>query len=121
MSILVTIPKTLLLSNFKYPGAIKLSGYRKKVMKALKTVSAFLKKAARPVVQAVDRLAHSPLAVAVVGFVTAGVAAAVAQGTGTDATTIASNAYAAFGTIAPITITIAGFYVILHLAKRVVS
>jgi hypothetical protein len=39
----------------------------------------------------------------------------------TDATVIATNANTAFGTIAPITITIAGFYVILHLAKRVVK
>jgi hypothetical protein len=39
----------------------------------------------------------------------------------TDATVIATNASTAFGTIAPITITIAGFYVILHLAKRVVK
>jgi hypothetical protein len=46
---------------------------------------------------------------------------ASAQGTGTDALAIATNAYTAFGTIAPITITIAGFYVILHLAKRVVK
>lgn len=38
----------------------------------------------------------------------------------TDATTIATDAQTAFSTIAPITITIAGFYVILKLAKRVV-
>jgi len=39
----------------------------------------------------------------------------------TDATVIATNASDAFVVIAPITITIAGFYVILHLAKRVVK
>jgi len=39
----------------------------------------------------------------------------------TDATVIATNAQTAFGVIAPITITIAGFYVILKIAKRVVS
>lgn len=53
-----------------------------------------------------------------VGVVTvAGGAVASAQ---TDATVIATNAQTAFGTIAPITITIAGFYVILRIAKRVV-
>jgi hypothetical protein len=39
----------------------------------------------------------------------------------TDATVIATNAQDAFAIVAPITITIAGFYVILHLAKRVVK
>ena len=39
----------------------------------------------------------------------------------TDATSIATNAQTAFGIVAPITITIAGFYVILHLAKKVVK
>lgn len=38
----------------------------------------------------------------------------------TDATVIATNAETAFGVIAPITITIAGFYVILKIAKKVV-
>jgi|GEM_PF-5238214 len=38
----------------------------------------------------------------------------------TDATVIATNAQTAFGVIAPITITIAGFYVILKIAKKVV-
>jgi hypothetical protein len=54
----------------------------------------------------------------VVGFTVAGAAICQAQ---TDATVIATNAQTAFATIAPITITIAGFYVILHLAKRVVK
>ena len=54
----------------------------------------------------------------VAGAVTVGGAAvATAQ---TDATVIATNAQTAFGVIAPITITIAGFYVILRIAKRVV-
>lgn len=39
----------------------------------------------------------------------------------TDAVEIATSAQTAFATIAPITITIAGFYVILHLAKKVVK
>ena len=47
----------------------------------------------------------------------AGAAAATAQ---TDATVIATNAQTAFGVIAPITISICGFYVILKIAKRVV-
>ncbi|HVU27384.1 MAG TPA: hypothetical protein VHG71_06570 [Verrucomicrobiae bacterium] len=38
-----------------------------------------------------------------------------------DATTIATNANTAFATIAPITISIVGFYVILRLAKRTVK
>lgn len=37
----------------------------------------------------------------------------------TDATVIATNAQTAFAVIAPITITIAGFYVILSIARRV--
>lgn len=39
----------------------------------------------------------------------------------TDATVIATNAETAFEAIAPITIVIAGFYVILRLAKRVIG
>lgn len=39
----------------------------------------------------------------------------------TDATVIATNAQSAFNTIAPICVTIAGFWVILRLAKRVVK
>lgn len=39
----------------------------------------------------------------------------------TDATSIATDAQTAFGVIAPITITIVGFFVILRLAKRVVK
>ena len=39
----------------------------------------------------------------------------------TDATSIANSAQTAFGIIAPITITIVGFYVILKLAKRTVK
>jgi hypothetical protein len=53
--------------------------------------------------------------------VVAGVAgASVGAFAQTDATIIATNAQTAFGVIAPITITIAGFYVILKIAKRVV-
>ncbi len=46
---------------------------------------------------------------------------AVASAQSTDATSIATNAQTAFTTIAPITITIVGFYVILKLAKRTVK
>ena len=49
-----------------------------------------------------------------------GVTALASAQTGTDATVIATNAQVAFGVIAPITITIAGFYVILKIAKKVV-
>ena len=49
-----------------------------------------------------------------------GVTALASAQTGTDATIIATNAQVAFGVIAPITITIAGFYVILKIAKKVV-
>lgn len=55
-----------------------------------------------------------PLCVAV------GTVSAVVVQASTDATSIATDAQTAFGVIAPITITIAGFYVILHIAKRVV-
>jgi len=51
------------------------------------------------------------------GVLAAGAAVASAQ---TDATVIATNAQTAFAVIAPITITIAGFYVILKIAKKVV-
>lgn len=53
--------------------------------------------------------------------VAAGVLGAVAAQAQTDATVIATNASTAFSTVAPITITIVGFYVILKIAKRVVS
>ena len=56
------------------------------------------------------------LAVAVV----LGVGMQVTSYAQTDATVIATDAQTAFGTIAPITITIAGFYVILRIAKKVV-
>jgi hypothetical protein len=69
------------------------------------------------VVDFVDRNTRKVVAVVV------GVGAAVVGGLAqaqTDATVIATNAQTAFGVIAPITITIAGFYVILKIAKKVV-
>lgn len=54
-----------------------------------------------------------------IGAVVAGAAVSTAHAS-TDAIEIATNAQTAFGVIAPITITIAGFYVILRIAKRVV-
>lgn len=72
---------------------------------------------ARKVAGFVNRNANKVVrAVVVVGALAVG-SLAHAQ---TDATTIATNAQTAFVTIAPITITIAGFYVILKIAKRVV-
>jgi hypothetical protein len=85
-------------------------------MNILKTVGGYLKSAARSVVNFLDR--NSTKIVAGVSAAVLMVGQAFAQ---TDATTIATDAQAAFATIAPITITIAGFYVILHLAKRVVK
>ena len=76
-----------------------------------------LKNGVRQVVDFVDRNTRKVVAVVV------GVGAAVVGGLAqaqTDATVIATNAQTAFGVIAPITITIAGFYVILKIAKKVV-
>ena len=58
---------------------------------------------------------------ALVGAALAAPAAAFAQTAGPDATSIATNAQSAFNTIAPITIGIVGFYVILRIAKRTVK
>jgi hypothetical protein len=57
-----------------------------------------------------------PLCVAAFSVAGASMALAVDP----DATVIATGASTAFGVIAPITISIAGFYVILNIAKRVV-
>jgi hypothetical protein len=82
----------------------------KKIVNSLKT-------GLRDAVDFVDRKAGRALAIATgVGAIVAG---SVAQAQ-TDATVIATNAQTAFGVIAPITITIAGFYVILKIAKKVV-
>ncbi len=75
-----------------------------------------LKNVVRAGVNFVDRC-KTKLAVGL-GLAGAAVCTASAQ---TDATVIATNASDAFAVIAPITITIAGFYVILRIAKRVVS
>ena len=81
-------------------------------MKKLVTV------AAGAVVKIGDVIMHNGKKLLVVGFTVGGAALCEAQ---TDATVIATNAQTAFGVIAPITITIAGFYVILRIAKRVIS
>ncbi len=60
---------------------------------------------------------NAPRVGAVAGVLAVGALSAMAQ---TDATTIATDAQTAFGVVAPITITITGFYVILKIAKRVV-
>lgn len=73
--------------------------------------------AARGVLKVGDVIRRNGKAFTVVAVTAAGVALASAQ---TDATVIATNAQTAFGVIAPITITIAGFYVILKIAKKVV-
>lgn len=74
-----------------------------------------LRRCARAVVAFVDRSKTKALAVA--GAV--GLTGAIAHAQ-TDATVIATNAQTAFATVAPITITIVGFYVILRIAKRVI-
>ena len=76
-----------------------------------------LKNGLRKVVDYVDRNARKAVAAVVTVGALAVATVAHAQ---TDATVIATNAQTAFGVIAPITITIAGFYVILRIAKRVV-
>ena len=81
-------------------------------MKKLVTV------AAGAVVKLGDVIMHNGKKLLVVGLTVGGAALCQAQ---TDATVIATNAQTAFGVIAPITITIAGFYVILRIAKRVIS
>ena len=76
-----------------------------------------LKAGLRKTVDFVDRNARKALAVGLALGAAAVGGVAQAQ---TDATVIATNAQTAFGVIAPITITIAGFYVILKIAKKVV-
>lgn len=75
----------------------------------------FVRRCARGVVAFIDRSKAKALAVA--GGL--GLLGSVAQAQ-TDATVIATNAQTAFATVAPITITIVGFYVILRIAKRVI-
>ena len=90
-----------------------INGLKNGLSKAANAIGGF----ARKTVDFVDRNARKALAAAVtVGGMAVG-SVAHAQ---TDATVIATNAQTAFGVIAPITITIAGFYVILRIAKRVV-
>jgi hypothetical protein len=72
---------------------------------------------ARGVLKIGDYVYRNGKTYVVVGFTVAGAVLCQAQ---TDATVIATNAQSAFGVIAPITITIAGFYVILKIAKKVV-
>ncbi len=73
---------------------------------------------ARGVLKVGDVIQRNGKKLVVTAVTVGGAALACAQ---TDATVIATNAQTAFGTIAPITITIAGFYVILRIAKKVVS
>jgi NAD(P)H-dependent FMN reductase len=89
------------------------NGLKNGLNKAANAIGGFV----RNTVDFVDR--HAPKAVAAVVTVGGLIAGAVAHAQ-TDATVIATNAQTAFGVIAPITITIAGFYVILKIAKRVV-
>jgi hypothetical protein len=85
-------------------------------MNKMKNCWQSIKTVGRAVVNFIDR--NSTKVVAVVSAAALSVGHAMAQ---TDATVIATNARDAFAIVAPITITIAGFYVILHLAKRVVK
>lgn len=84
----------------------------------LKNIGAGLVSGVRKACNFVAR--NSRKAVAAVVGVGAACAGSVAHAQ-TDATVIATNASTAFSTIAPITITIVGFYVILRLAKRTVK
>lgn len=68
----------------------------------------------RSAVNFVDR--YKVKALALVGTAAVMGSSAMAQ---TDATVIATNAQSAFTTVAPITISIVGFYVILRIVKRV--
>jgi hypothetical protein len=97
VAVLPTIPLLSFLVNFKTSGAIPFRCNRK--VNKVKPKNSFLKK------------------VAVGAGVVGASLGAFAQ---TDATVIATNAQTAFAVIAPITITIAGFYVILKIAKKVV-
>jgi hypothetical protein len=78
----------------------------------------FVQSAARGVLKLGDAIRRNGKKLTVVGFTVGGAALCQAQ---TDATVIATNAQTAFNTVAPITITIVGFYVILKIAKRVVA
>ena len=86
-------------------------------MKLMNKLATSVKNVVRKTVDFADR--HAPKAVAVTVTAVALALGAVARAQ-TDATVIATNAQTAFGVIAPITITIAGFYVILKIAKKVV-
>ncbi|HVU27397.1 MAG TPA: hypothetical protein VHG71_06635 [Verrucomicrobiae bacterium] len=80
-----------------------------------------VKYAAVAVVKTEQFLARHAKVLVIVGVFALGSLGVYADDTAPDATSIATNAQTAFGVIAPITITIAGFYVILRIAKRVVS
>jgi hypothetical protein len=69
----------------------------------------------------VDFVARNARKVAVAAVTAGALALGGVAHAQTDATVIATNAQTAFAIIAPITITIAGFYVILRIAKRVVK
>jgi len=84
----------------------------------MKTFIEGVKSRVRSAVAFVDRNARKVVAAVVAVGVAAVGSLAQAQ---TDATVIGANASTAFDTLAPITITIAGFFVILKLAKRVVK
>ena len=86
-------------------------------MKLMNKVMAGVKSGLRKAVDFVDRRAPQAVATVVAVITLVGGAVARAQ---TDATVIATNAQTAFAVIAPITIPIAGFYVILKIAKKVV-
>ncbi|MEJ0089955.1 MAG: hypothetical protein WDM80_09455 [Limisphaerales bacterium] len=78
----------------------------------------FIKACASGVLKVGDVIQRNGKKLVVVGITVGGALVCQAQ---TDATVIATNAQTAFGVVAPITITIVGFYVILKIAKRVVS
>jgi len=73
---------------------------------------------ARGVCKVGDFISRNGKTFVVVGFTAAGAAICQAQ---TDASVIATTASSDFAIIAPITITIVTFYVILKLARRTVK
>jgi hypothetical protein len=78
-----------------------------------------VKSVVRKAIGFVEHNSRKVAVAAVVGLCALG--SAMADSTAPDATSIATNASTAFGIVAPITISIVGFYVILKIAKRVVS
>jgi hypothetical protein len=117
VAILVTISKLVFLVNSKS----KFQGRRACGLETGNKVknNKLVQFAARSVVKAGDLIQRNGKKLVVAGATAFGSGLALA--TDPDATVIATNAQTAFDTIAPITITIVGFYVIVNLARRVLG